>query len=63
MSAVAVERATEFATDLIVKQLEPTIAVTVPGLPRSHELLPIHYFLRPNHCGRLPIDISWSSHA
>jgi taurine dioxygenase len=32
MSAVAVERATEFATDLIVKQLEPTIGAEISGL-------------------------------
>jgi taurine dioxygenase len=32
MSAVAVERATEFATDLIVKPLEPTIGAEIAGI-------------------------------
>ncbi len=32
MSAVAVERATDFATDLVVKQLEPTIGAEISGV-------------------------------
>ena len=38
MSAVVVERATEFATDVIVKQLEPTIGAELSGIDLQHPL-------------------------
>jgi taurine dioxygenase len=42
MSAVAVERATEFVPDLIVKQLEPTIGAEISGIDLRQPLSAAH---------------------